>query len=91
MHNGKLVRDVKNYVKQPYAWPGGYPLMAITDDACCLCPQCVKDNLKQVMRSTRDKARDGWQIRAVTINWEDSDLTCEHCNKPIESAYGMED
>lgn len=90
MRNAKLVRAVKEYVKQPHAWPGGYPLMAITDDCQCLCPKCVKGNFSLVMRSTRDKARDGWQIRAVAINWEDGDLLCSHCNKPIESAYGME-
>jgi hypothetical protein len=25
---------------------------------------------------------------AFEINWEDVDLTCDHCGKHIESAYG---
>jgi hypothetical protein len=35
--------------------------------------------------------RDGdpsWTPAAVEINYEDNDLTCDHCCRQIESAYG---
>ena len=78
----------KQFIRQPYVWPGGYPLFAIMDDGGTICRHCAKENAKQIIRSTRDGARDSWQCEAVDVNWEDVDLYCDHCGKPIESAYG---
>lgn len=68
----------------PYAWPGGYPLFAIADDNGALCRTCCKNERKSIGTTT---GTDGWCIKALAINWEDSDLTCDHCNALIESAY----
>ena len=27
-----MVEKVKTFIRQPYAWPGGYPLYAIAND-----------------------------------------------------------
>jgi hypothetical protein len=80
----------KEFVRHPFAWPGGYPLFAIMDDGACICRECAKSEAKQIIRSTRDHARDGWECIGVDVNWEDTDSYCAHCNKPIESAYGGE-
>jgi len=65
-----------------FAWPGGYPLFYLCADNGVLCPDCANEN-------GHDDATDKqWRIVASDVNWEDSDLTCDHCNRKIESAYG---
>ncbi len=71
-----------------YAWPGGYPKYFIMDDGDTMSFEAVKANLREVMRSTYTNARDGWQIDAYDVNWEDADMVCCHSGKPIPSAYG---
>lgn len=79
MKNGKL---------QAYAWPGGYPIFYVTQDNCCLCPDCVNDNLELCLEQDIDERDDQWYIVAADINYEDDTLYCDNCNKQIESAYG---
>ncbi len=71
-----------------YAWPGGYPMFFITSDGAALHFDCVRKNLRLVSDSVRNNLRDGWQVVAVDINYEDSELYCDDCSKQIESAYG---
>lgn len=72
-------------VTQRYAWPGGYPMFAVTKDGGDLCPDCVENERDLIMGSEEDPQ---WQLISVEINWEDSHLTCDHCGKLIPSAYG---
>lgn len=72
----------------PYAWPGGYPVFFLCDDGAALCCKCVKTERRNILESIARQARDGWRVVATDINWEDVDLTCDHCSQPIESAYG---
>lgn len=88
MKNQPEIRAAKDIARNPYAWSGGYPKFALMHDGECLCAACVKDNFALIARSTRDSSGDGWALSAVEINWEDADLTCAHCGKSIESAYG---
>jgi hypothetical protein len=74
--------------EQPYAWPGGYPLFAITDDGAAICPACCGSEIHQIDQSSRG---DGWRVIASDINWEDADLYCDHCSKRIASAYAEPD
>jgi hypothetical protein len=67
-----------------YAWPGGYPIVHITDDGGCLCPKCANAE-----GHTNDFS-DGFRVVGSDINWEDTALFCDHCNERIESAYGEE-
>jgi hypothetical protein len=71
-------------VSQPYAWPGGYPLYAVTDDGGALCKKCCKEEANSIAESTEG---DGWHINSLTVNYEDGDLHCDHCSDRIESAY----
>jgi hypothetical protein len=88
--DNEAVKAFKHFARNAYAWPGGYPLFAITWDGGCLCHKCAKDNYRIIRESQRDELFDGWQVEAVTTNWEDTDLMCDNCNKLIESAYGEE-
>jgi hypothetical protein len=74
-----------NLVTEPYAWPGGYPRYAITDDGGCLCKQCCADEHARIKIAS---PKDGFYIVGIDINWEDDNLYCDHCNAAIESAYG---
>ena len=70
-----------------YAWPGGYPLFYLMADGGTLCPKCQND-----ARETDEECPDDdqWRAVAVDVNWEDSDLYCDHCGDRIESAYAEE-
>jgi hypothetical protein len=74
-----------------YAWPGGYPKFFITSDNAVLSFAAVRSNMREVMRSTFTEARDGWQVEAVAVNWEDGDLTCDHTGERIPCAYPTDD
>ncbi len=79
-----IALDVSN---NPYTWPGGYPRFAITDDGGCLCKKCCASELEIIAESY---PRDGWHVVASDVNWEDTQLTCDHCDELIECAYGDE-
>ena len=82
-------RELKTAIRQgPYAWPGGYPMYMVCQDGAALCWDCVKENLKEILQAVRDQDRSGWNIDCSDINWEDTDMRCDHCNQQIESAYG---
>ena len=72
-------------VAAPYAWPGGYPRFACTTDGGALCSTCCSDNAAEIDGSYGD---DGWMIETLDVNWEDTDMICDHCGDQIESAYG---
>lgn len=85
-----MAEAVKDYVRHPWVWPGGYPRFALLDDGECLCHRCAKSEFATVLRSTIQQERDGWCVVAIDINWEDVDMYCAHCNERMESAYGEE-
>jgi len=82
------IEQFKQFVRQPFTWLGCYPLFAIMSDGGCLCRHCAESEAAQVIRSTVAESRDGWRVAAITVNWEDTELTCDHCGNLIESAYG---
>lgn len=84
---GNHILALKEFVKSPYAWPGGYPLYAVTEDGAALCAVCCKKELGLIVTSISQNLRDGWQVEDIGINYEDPDLYCAHCNNRIESAY----
>jgi hypothetical protein len=82
------LREVRKFTRQPYAWPGGYPLFLLMSDGGALCKKCVRKEYRNISDSTRHDIRDGWNAHAVTINWEEPTMFCDHCGERIESAYG---
>jgi len=85
---GDKIKQVKSLIANPCAWPGGYPLFAITSDGAALCPACVKKELGNIVTAIAQDLEDGWKVEAITVNWEGTDLYCDHCSENIESAYG---
>ena len=76
--------NAKYLARHPYAWPGGYPMFSITDDGGALCAACNRSEFRAIAGSYPN---DGWHVTAVTINYEDTALYCDHCGNRIESAY----
>lgn len=72
----------------PYAWPGGYQLFLLLSDGEALCFTCGNKEARNVISAIQDKRSDGWRCVACDVNYEDHDMLCAHCNKPIPAAYG---
>ena len=69
---------------ESYAWPGGYPLFYVAKDCGILCPDCANAELPR----TIDPEDYQFYIIGADVNWEDDSLTCDHCNRRIDPAYG---
>jgi hypothetical protein len=80
---------LKQAVRQPYAWPGGYPLSAITSDGAAACMDCVRDDWGAYARSTMYSYRDGYRIDAVDVLWEGGNY-CANCGQCVD-AYNQEE
>jgi hypothetical protein len=72
----------------PYAWPGGYPCYFITSDGAALSFKTARNERRLILEAIRDRDNGGWRVIGFDINWEDSELVCDHTGEHIESAYG---
>jgi hypothetical protein len=75
-------------IASPYAWPGGYPMFAVTTDGAALCHKCCASEHRSIGFTY---GTDGWAIAGLDVNWEDSSLHCDHCGGRIESAYAEDE
>ena len=82
---------LKYFVRNKYAWPGGYPMFAVTKDGGVLSHEAVRENYPTILRAIRSGADPQWEVVGVDINWEDANLFCDHTNQRIESAYAEEE
>ena len=82
--------EVKRQLRSgKYAWPGGYPLYFITADGAALSFEAVRAEWRNIVQAHLwNDSRSGWAIAGVDVNWEDTELYCDHTNAKIESAYG---
>lgn len=80
-------KHFKQFVRNKYAWPGGYPQFMLTGDGEAICHACASKHAKTIIADTRTNARTGWSCAAVAVNWEDQELHCANCETLIESAY----
>lgn len=81
------LRAAKEFARAPFAWPGGYPKAAITADGAALCSECVKSEWRQVAAESFDNLNCGFRVSGIEINWENSELFCDHCGEKIPAAY----
>jgi hypothetical protein len=85
----ELLVQVREFIRQPLAWPGCYPKVLLMADGEVMCAVCAKANYRLISQATRSNdRRDSWCVAGVDLFLEGSPLSCAHCNKPIESAYG---
>jgi hypothetical protein len=83
-----ILKAVKQAIRQPYAWPGGYPLSIICNDGGLLCPDCARKNWQGICHDTLKGWRTGWDVAGVEISWEGGNQ-CDHCNANLD-AYPSE-
>lgn len=79
----RSLRFADQLSRSPFVWPGGYPLVAVTNDGACLCHRCTESERESIGTTT---GTDGWTIVGLQVNWEDSQLLCDHCSTRIEAA-----
>ena len=74
----------------PYAWPGGYPIFFVMVDGGVLSFKAVRAEWRQIVQAHLNPIDNHaqWRIAGCEINWEDSELYCDHTGERIESAYG---
>jgi hypothetical protein len=85
----ETVADLKATLRAgSFAWPGGYPLFFITSDGAALSFYTARTQFRHIADSIATGSNDGWRIVACEINYEDSDLQCDHTGNRIASAYG---
>jgi hypothetical protein len=89
--SAQVLADVKQAIRQPYAWPGGYPLFVVMSDGEALSIAAAKEQWREIVRATLQRDRSGWQAAGVDINWEDAKLYCAHTGQRIESAYAEDE
>lgn len=83
----KRFRNILSYVKEPYVWPGGYPLVATCEDGEVMCPTCVGQHIDDCLFD----ARSGWYVASVDPYYEGPTLVCSNCDAEMKSAYGDPD
>ena len=83
-----IKQNVKHAVRNGYVWPGAYQLHVVTTDGGTLCTKCTRENWLNVAHSVVNDIHDGWNVDDAAVNWEDADLSCDHCSDAITPAYG---
>lgn len=81
---------LKEYQDTPYAWPGGYQILALMGDNEVLCHGCCCDKSNPIYDEVMylDGDDRAWGFVAGFIHWEGSPEYCAHCNKELKSEYG---
>ena len=77
---------VKDLIREPYAWPGGYERIAITDDGGILCHKCTRDNYHLILGSY---PRDGWHVSDIDLieYYDEEPVYCDNCGKYLNEEY----
>ncbi len=84
----EAIQQVKRAIREPYAWPGGYPVYTVMSDGELLCANCARANFRSIVASTKNHEHDGWQAVGAEVYWEGESQSCGHCGNMLESAYG---
>ena len=80
-------RELATAYKEPFAWPGGYPIYIVLTDGVMLCRECLKSEYSQLIWDIDNKCDTGWTPAGRDVLYEGPEY-CGHCNHPLESAYG---
>jgi protein-arginine kinase activator protein McsA len=89
------LKDVKEFIRLPYVWPGGYERVAVTSEGAILCHECAKKNFESIVEEMKDGYKYGptqWRIfgfmtEAVSPDGIPDDMKdelishCDNCNK----------
>ncbi len=92
------INALKNTIREPYAWPGGYEKILAMSDGELLCKGCAKENYREILSATKAEERFGqWAMDSIILDceiepkeWIEENPeegysldTCAHCNKVL--------
>ena len=81
------LRALRTIAYHKYAWPGGYLMVAVTNDGGTICPDCIREDYRQYYVSTRDYERDGWNVQGIFLIEGDGEIEgpmyCDNCGKDL--------
>ena len=83
----QILEKVKDAIRNPYAWPGGYPVYVVMADGELLCRDCACKHYRYIAYETNHPFSGGWESAGADILYEGTEY-CGHCNCELESAYG---
>ena len=85
-----MLNTIREYLEHgAYAWPGGYPVYAWMADGEPLCFDCVKNESE--VHEDPSECNEQWRFVGADVYWEGPAMSCAHCNRELESAYGDPD
>jgi len=79
-----------------HVFPGGYPLFFVMADGESLAFDVaglpdVAPLIRDAIIAGPNTGNDDWRVVAVSVNYEDNELTCVHTGRKIECAYPPDD
>lgn len=87
MYKPITTKEVKDAIRQKYAWPGGYTIVLITDDGQPMCCDCGRKEYRQIADSMRHNNHDGWAIEGISLlegdKEHEGDTICCNCGRDI--------
>jgi len=89
-----IMRAVKEAIRKPYVFPGGYEKALYLEGGERLCLPCARENWKALVESALDSTvgwSTGWAPMGVDVYWEGPSEFCGHCNREMQSEYGDPD
>lgn len=85
----ELKKQIKDFLKSPFAWPGGYEIRPYFSDGETICIDCFKKEIRNIIQdSLISKLDTGWRIIGFSVNWEGPSEYCVQCGKELPSEYG---
>jgi hypothetical protein len=57
-------KDLARAYKEPYAWPGGYPVYLLLRDGALLCRKCFKGEYRSIVWDLDNECNTGWDLMA---------------------------
>lgn len=76
----KPTEILKDVIRHPFAWPGGYEKVLVMDDGGIVCWKCAAREYHNILHSTRGNYKDGWQVIGVDLLEHcEGEVYCEHC------------
>ena len=77
------INILKDIIREPFAWPGGYEKIAFMNDGGLVCYKCLKEEYQNVLHSTKFEYQDGWEVVGVVLSNELENCSCDHCNRSL--------
>jgi len=80
--NAKNIELLKDIIRHPYAWPGGYERAAIMSDGGRVCWRCLREEYYNVLHSTKYQYADDWDVVGEIVIYEPESY-CAHCGREL--------